>query len=130
MLCKNRITLIGFLGQDAETRSTPNGNDYTRLSLATSNGWKEKDSTEYKTRTEWHRVICWNKLADWACNLHKGAYVEVEGELRYREYTPTESDRSVRVAEIHASSILALDRSAGQSGSASADSDPADEPVD
>ena len=130
MLCKNRITLIGFLGQDAETRSTPNGNDYTRLSLATSNGWKEKGSTEYKTRTEWHRVICWNKLADWACNLHKGAYVEVEGELRYREYTPTESDRSVRVAEIHASSILALDRSAGQSGSASADSDPADEPVD
>ena len=75
-------------------------------------------------------MICWNKLADWAGNLHKGAYVEVEGELRYREYTPTESDRSVRVAEIHAASILALNRSAGQSGSASADSDPADEPVE
>jgi predicted RNA polymerase sigma factor len=43
--------------------------------------------------------------------LQKGAYIEVEGELRYREYTPTESDRSVRVAEIHANSILALDRS-------------------
>jgi hypothetical protein len=46
---------------------------------------------EYKTRTEWHRVICWNKLADWAGNLQKGAYVEVEGELRYREYTPADS---------------------------------------
>jgi single-strand DNA-binding protein len=56
--------------------------------------------------------------------------VEVEGELRYREYTPTESDRRVRAAEIYATSILALDRSAGQSGSGFTDSDPADEPVE
>ena len=49
MLCKNRITLIGFLGQDAETRSTPNGIAYTRLSLATSVSWKEKGGNEYKT---------------------------------------------------------------------------------
>ena len=126
MLCKNRITLIGFIGQDAETRSTPNGNDYTRFSLATNNSWKENGSTEYKTRTEWHRVICWNKLADWAGNLPKGAYVEVEGELRYREYTPSESTNTVRVAEIYATSILSLDRSAGQPVSASADSDPGD----
>ena len=123
MLCKNRITLIGFLGQDAETRSTPNGNQYTRFSLATSISWKENGNSDYKTRTEWHRVICWNKLADWAGNLHKGAYVEVEGELRYREYMPTDSDRSVRVAEIYGTSILALDRSIAQNGSASADSD-------
>jgi single-strand DNA-binding protein len=126
---KNR-TLIGFLGQDAETRTTPNGNQYTRFSLATSVNWKENGNNEYKTRTEWHRVICWNKLADWACHLHKGAYVEVEGELRYREYTPTESDRSIRIAEVYASSILELDRSAGQSGSDSADSDPADQPAE
>ena len=130
MLCKNRITLIGFVGQDAETRTTPNGNQYTRFSLATSTSWKENGNSDYKKRTEWHRVICWNKLADWAGNLHKGTYVEVEGELRYREYTPNEADRSIRVAEIYARSILALDRSAGQSASASADSDPADEPVE
>ena len=130
MLCKNRITLIGFVGQDAETRTTPNGNQYTRFSLATSISWKENSNSDYKTRTEWHRVICWNKLANWAGNLQKGAYVEVEGELRYREYTPNEADRSIRVAEIYARSILALDRSAGQSASASADSDPADEPVE
>ena len=130
MLCKNRITLIGFLGQDAESRITPNGNPYTRFSLATSVSWKENRNSDYKTRTEWHRVICWNKLADWAGNLHKGAYVEVEGELRYREYTPTDSDRNVHVAEIYATSILALDRPLAQNGSASADSDPGDEPVD
>ena len=57
---------------------------------------KEKGSSEYKTRTEWHRVISWNKLAEWAGALQKGAYIEVEGELRYREYTPAESDRSLR----------------------------------
>ncbi len=112
MPCKNRITLTGFLGQDAETRSTPNGNPYTRFSLATSVSWKENGNNEYKTRTEWHRVICWNKLAEWAGKLPKGTYVEVEGELRYREYTPAEFDHSLRVAQIHATSILALDRSA------------------
>jgi single-strand DNA-binding protein len=116
MLCKNRITLIGFLGQDAESRSTPNGTVHTRFSLATSVSWKEKGSREYKTRTEWHRVISWGKLAEWAGTLQKGAYIAVEGELRYREYTPAESDRSIRVAEIHASSILALDRSDRQPG--------------
>ena len=130
MLCKNRITLIGFVGQDAQTRTTPNGNQYTRFSLATSVSRKENGNGEYRTRTEWHRVICWNKLADWAGNLRKGAYVEVEGELRYREYTPAESDRSIRAAEIYASSILGLDRSAGQSSSDSADSDPAGVPAD
>jgi len=130
MLCKNGITLIGFLGQDAETRSTPNGNPYTRFSLATSVSWRENGHDEYNTRTEWDRVICWNKLADWAGNLHKGAYVEVEGELGYREYTPTESDRSVRTAEIYATSILALARSAGQTSTASADSEPGDEPIE
>jgi single-strand DNA-binding protein len=129
MLCKNRITLIGFLGQDAESRFTPNGTAYTRLSLATSVSWKEKGSNEYNTRTEWHRIIIWNKLAEWAGTLQKGAYIEVEGELRYREYTPAESDRSIRIAEIHAKSILALDRSDRQPVSAP-ESEPADEPVD
>jgi single-strand DNA-binding protein len=61
--------------------------------------------------------------------LQKGAYIEVEGELRYREYTPAESDRSVRVAEIHANSILTLDRSDRQSASVP-ESGPADEPID
>jgi single-strand DNA-binding protein len=129
MLCKNRITLIGFLGHDAEIRATSNGNGSTRFSLATSVSWKENGSNEYKTRTEWHRVICWNKLAEWAGSLRKSAYVEVEGELRYREYTLAESDRSIRVAEIYANSILALGCAAGHPSSSSADSGAGDEPV-
>ncbi|HTF66620.1 MAG TPA: single-stranded DNA-binding protein [Edaphobacter sp.] len=116
---------------DAETRSTPNGAAFTRFSLATSVSWKEKSSNEYQTRTEWHRILCWNKFADWAGTLQKGAYVEVEGELRYRDYTPTESDRSVRLAEIHATSILALERSYRQPVSLSAESEISDDkPLD
>jgi single-strand DNA-binding protein len=130
MLCKNRITLIGFLGQHAETRSTPNGAVYTRFSLATSVSWKEKNSDNYKTRTEWHRVVSWNKLGAWAGALQKGAYVEVEGELRYREFTPAESDRSVRMAEICATSILALDRSDKQPTPEAVDTESGDEPAD
>ena len=129
MFCKNRITLIGFLGQDAESRSTPDGTVFIRLSLATSMSWNEKGSNEYKTRTEWHRILCWNKLADWAGTLEKGAHVEIEGELRYRDYTPAEADRSVRVAEIHAHSILARDRSDRQPVSAT-EAEPVNEPLD
>jgi hypothetical protein len=62
MLCKNRITLIGFLGQHAETRSTPNGAVYTRFSLATSVSWKEKNSDDYKrvpNGTVWSAGTSW-----------------------------------------------------------------------
>ncbi|MFZ0592148.1 MAG: single-stranded DNA-binding protein, partial [Bryobacteraceae bacterium] len=81
------MTLIGFVGQPRETRSTSNGTTYIRFSLAPSVSWKEKGTSEYKTRVEWHRIICWNKLGEWAGALQKGAYVEVEGELRYRKFT-------------------------------------------
>jgi single-strand DNA-binding protein len=110
MFCKNRITLIGFLGKDAETRFTPNGTAHTRFSLATNVGWKDKDSGEYKTRTEWHRVVVWGKFGEWAGSLKKGAFIEVEGELRYREFQLNGSEAKVRTAEIHATSILTLDR--------------------
>ena len=110
MFCKNRITLIGFLGKDAETRFTANGTAHTRLSLATNVNWKDKDSGEYKTRTEWHRVVVWGKFGEWVGSLKKGAFIEAEGELRYRDFQPKGSDAKVRAAEIHALSILTLDR--------------------
>lgn len=69
-----------------------------------------KDSGEYKTRAEWHRIVVWGKLGEWAGSLKKGAFVEVEGELRYREFQPTGSDAKIRTVEIHVVSILTLDR--------------------
>ncbi len=110
MFCKNRITLIGFLGKDAETRFTANGSALTRFSIATNVNWKDKDSGEYKTRTEWHRIVVWGKFGEWAGSLKKGAFIEAEGELQYREFQPEGSNSKVRTAEIHAVSILTLDR--------------------
>ncbi len=110
MFCKNRITLIGFLGKNVETRFTPNGTAHTRFSLATNVSRKDKDSGEHKTRTEWHRIVVWGKFGEWAGSLKKGAFIEVEGELRYREFQANGSEAKIRTAEIHATSILTLDR--------------------
>jgi single-strand DNA-binding protein len=63
------------------TRFTANGTAHTRFSLATNVCWKHKDSGEYKTRTEWHRIVAWRKFGEWAGSLKKGAFIEVEGEL-------------------------------------------------
>ena len=71
MFCKNRITLIGFLGKDTETGITTKGPAYSRFSIATSVSWKDKDSGEYRTRTEWHACIAWAKLGEWAASLKK-----------------------------------------------------------
>ena len=73
-------------------------------------------------------MISWNKLGVWAGALQKGAYVEVE--LRYREFTPAEADRPVRIVEIYAKSILALDRSEKQLASDASDAGLGDEPAD
>ena len=110
---------------------------YTRFTLATSVGWKEKGSDNYNTRTERHRVISWDKLGVWAGTLQKGAYVEVEGEpatvnlLRrnliaafvWRRSTPTRSWRSTAPTNnplpklsLQTSAMNpAIDRSAGHS---------------
>jgi single-strand DNA-binding protein len=110
MFCKNRITLIGHLGKDTETRFTTKGTAYSRFPIATNVSWKDKESGEYRTRTEWHSCVVWTKLGAWAASLKKGAFVEVEGELRYREFQPKDSDTKVRAAEIRVTSILTLDR--------------------
>jgi single-strand DNA-binding protein len=110
MFCKNRITLIGFIGKDAQTRTTSKGTICSKFSMATNVSWKGKTSGEYTTRTEWHSCVVWATLGERAGTLKKGALVEVEGELRYREYQPKDSDRKVRTAEIHVISILTLDR--------------------
>jgi single-strand DNA-binding protein len=113
----NRVELIGFLGSDAETKTTANSKAVTTLSLATKTTYK-KDG-ERQERTEWHRITCWGKLAEYAAAFKKGAQIHVEGELRSREY---ETDGAkVRTYDIVASAIINL--RAGQRNSA-ADPEP------
>ena len=84
---KNHVELIGFLGQDPELKSSANGRAFTRLSLATTDRWKDKEG-QYQERTEWHTVFCWGKRAEAAARLlKKGSHVLVEGQLRSRPVT-------------------------------------------
>jgi single-strand DNA-binding protein len=116
---QNRISLIGFVGNDAQLKTTKNGTPVAILSVATKASWKNSKGG-YDSRTEWHRCTVWGKLAEFAGKLEKGAHVQIEGELRYREYKKDRgSDTSAapvkrRLAEIHANRILKLDRAAKQ----------------
>jgi single-strand DNA-binding protein len=84
-LYTNNVTLKGFLGKDAETIATKQGRNLTVLSLATKSGYKDKQKNEWVNHTEWHRIVAFGTPADYAKNLKKGEYVEVEGELRSTE---------------------------------------------
>jgi single-strand DNA-binding protein len=106
---QNRISLIGFLGQNATTH-TANNASFTVLSLATKSSYKDKKTGEYKGHTEWHRCIVWGRLAEYAKTLTKGAHLSVEGELRSREQTNKKTNAKQRVWEVRVSSILKLDR--------------------
>jgi len=105
----NRLSLIGFLGQDA-TAHTANNAQFTVLSLATKSSYKDKKTGEYNGHTEWHRCIVWGKLADYAKTLKKGAHLAVEGELRSRDRTDKKTGQKQRVWEVRVNSILKLDR--------------------
>ena len=83
----NKVILIGNLGNDPETKFMPNGGAVTNISLATSESWKDKQTGQMQERTEWHRVVFFNKLAEIAGEyLKKGAKIYVEGALRTRKW--------------------------------------------
>ena len=83
----NKVILVGNLGRDPETRYMPSGGAVTKVSIATSKGWKDRDSGEQKERTEWHRIVFFNKLAEIAGEyLKRGSKVYIEGELRTRDW--------------------------------------------
>ncbi len=115
---QNRISLIGFVGNDAQTKNTQNGT-VASFSVATKFSWRTPQGG-YDSRTEWHRCTVWGKLAEFAGKLAKGDHVLVEGELRYREYKVdrgSDADNAPitrRSAQIYVSRILKLDRIAKQ----------------
>ncbi len=83
----NKVILVGNLGRDPERRALPSGGAVTNVSVATSRGWKDRDSGEQRERTEWHRVVFFNRLAEIAGDyLKRGSKVYIEGELRTREW--------------------------------------------
>lgn len=83
----NKVILIGHLGKDPEIRYTFNNNPITNFSIATSEVWKDKQTGEQQTKTEWHRIVAFGKLAEIAGEyLRKGSLVYIEGSLQTRKW--------------------------------------------
>ncbi len=83
----NKVILVGNCGQDPETKYLPSGGAVTNISVATSESWKDKQTGQKQERTEWHRVVFFNRLAEIAGEyLKKGSKVYVEGSLRTRKW--------------------------------------------
>ncbi|MCC7368805.1 MAG: single-stranded DNA-binding protein [Chloroflexi bacterium] len=102
----NRVELIGRLGQDPDTRFTAGGQAITRLSLATDRPARPGTQAE----TDWHQVICWDKLAELAGQyLAKGRLVFVAGRLGYRSWEGKNGQQR-RAAEVTATELILLDR--------------------
>jgi single-strand DNA-binding protein len=111
----NKVLLIGRLGADPEIKQMVNGKNVARLSLATSQSWKDKSSGERKEKTEWHRVVIFNEgLVNVVQQyLKKGANVYVEGQLTTRKWKDEASGHDKYSTEIvlqgYNSSLTMLD---------------------
>ena len=87
MASVNKVILIGNLGQDPEVKYMPSGGAVANISIATTENWKDKASGEKKEKTEWHRVVFFNRLAEIVGEyLRKGSSVYIEGQLRTRKW--------------------------------------------
>jgi single-strand DNA-binding protein len=110
----NKVILIGNLGKDPEVRYTPNGVAVANLTLATSESWKDKQSGEMQERTEWHRVVFYQRLAEIVGEyLRKGSKVYVEGRLQTRKWQDKTSGQDRYTTEIVADSMQMLDSKGG-----------------
>lgn len=113
----NKVILVGNCGQDPETKFTASGAAVTNLSIATSETWKDKQTGQAQERTEWHRVVFFNRLAEIVGEyIRKGSKVYVEGALRTRKWQD-QSGQDRYTTEIVASEMQMLDsRGADQQG--------------
>lgn len=105
----NKVILIGNVGQDPEVKYMPSGGAVTNISVATSESWKDKNTGQMQERTEWHRVVMFNRLGEIAGEfLRKGSKVYIEGSLRTRKWQGQDgSDRFT--TEIVADQMQMLD---------------------
>lgn len=107
----NRVILIGRLGRDPELRYTPSGAAVANFSLATDETRTDANG-QRQTRTEWHNIVCWSKLAE-ICGqyLKKGRLVFIEGRLQTREWDDRDGNKR-RTTEIVASNMQMLESKA------------------
>lgn len=123
----NRITLIGYLARDAERRVANDSAPYTVLTLVTKTSWKDRTG-EWQTRSDYHRCIVWGaKFADIASSFKKGVHLQIEGELRSREFQ--KGGASHRIFEVRAHSVVQIERAYRQTGANPPDAETTDSPA-
>lgn len=112
----NKVTLIGNLGQDPDTKYMPSGSAVTNLRIATTESFKDRETGQQQDRTEWHSVAMFGKLAEIAGEyLRKGSQVYIEGKLRTRKWQDKQGqDRYT--TEIVADQMLMLGGRGGSGG--------------
>jgi len=109
----NKVILIGNLGQDPEVRFTPSGTAVANLNLATSDTWMDKQTGQRQERTEWHRIVLFNKTAEIAQQyLKKGSKVYIEGRLQTRKWQD-QNGQDKYSTEIVANDMQMLDSRGG-----------------
>lgn len=107
----NNVTLIGYLGSDAQSHSTRNNSTFTVLSLATKRSWKNRQTGERESHTTWHKCVAFGPAAQYAASLTKGAHVQIVGEIQNREYVAKDGAKK-SVSEIRVRRIARLSPSA------------------
>ena len=89
----NKVIIVGNLGADPDSRAMTSGNAVTNNSVATSESWNDRETGEKQEKTEWHRVVFFNRLAEIAAQyLKKGSQVYVEGKLQTRKWEDKEGN--------------------------------------
>jgi len=112
----NKVILIGNLGQDPETRFTPQGTAVANLSVATNESWKDQNG-EMQDRTEWHRIVMYGRMAETAGEyMKKGQMVYVEGRLNTREWEDKNQIKR-RTTEIRCDNFTMLGKRTDSQGS-------------
>lgn len=112
----NKVILVGNLGQDPEVRYLPSGGAVTNIGLATTENWKDKQTGQPQERTEWHRIVFFNRLAEIAGEyLKKGSQVYVEGKLQTRKWQD-QSGQDRYTTEVVANEMQMLGGRAGMGG--------------
>jgi single-strand DNA-binding protein len=110
----NKVILIGNLGRDPEVRYTPSGLAVANITIATSESWKDKQSGENVERTEWHRVVMYQRLAEIVGEyLRKGSKVYIEGRLQTRKWQDKNTGQDRYTTEIIADTMQMLDSKGG-----------------
>lgn len=111
----NKVILVGNLGGDPEVRYMPRGGAVTNITIATSETWKDKQSGQQQERTEWHRVVFFNRLAEVAGEyLKKGSQVYIEGSLRTRKWQDSNGQDKYTTEVVAAEMQMMGSRNGGQ----------------